>query len=167
MLYINDKEWLKKRVPGQILLYLQHIHTAKRLANYYRTEHIWPSLAVDGIIFTKDKKIVIIQRKNEPLWYALPGGFVDYGETTEQALIREIKEEIGVHIKIKKLAGVMSDPKRDPRGHIISIVYIADIISWKIKAGDDAKWVKTMKLEKAQELKMVAGHDTFLQSLSL
>ena len=78
---------------------------------------------------TKDKRIVIIQRKNPPIGFALPGGFVDYGETTEQALIREMKEEVGVFIKIKKLAGVMSDPKRDPRGHIISIVYIADIVS--------------------------------------
>jgi ADP-ribose pyrophosphatase YjhB (NUDIX family) len=65
------------------------------------------------------------------------------------------------------LAGVMTDPKRDPRNHIISLVYIADIVSWRITAGDDAKSVKLMKLEKAKELKMVAGHDTFLQSVFL
>ncbi len=165
MLYINDTEGLKQLVPGQILLYLHHINAAKRLVNYYHTERIWPSLAVDGIIFTKDKKIVIIKRKNEPLWYALPGGFVDYGETTEHALMREMKEEIGVTVKIRKLAGVMSDPKRDPRYHIISIVYIADIISWTPKAGDDAKTVKIMKFEDAKKLKMVAGHDTFIQQL--
>lgn len=167
MLYINDREWLKQIVPGQVLIYLQHIDAAKRLVKYYRTEHIWPSLAVDGVIFTKDKKIVIIQRKNEPLWYALPGGFIDYGETTEHALIREMKEELGVTVKIRKIAGVMSDPKRDPRCHIISIAYIADVVSWTPKAGDDAKAVKVMKFEDAKKLKMVAGHDKFLQSISL
>lgn len=167
MIHINDMEWLKELVPGQVIIYLKSMKADKKLAKYYRDEHRGPSVAVDGILVTKEKKIVIIQRKNAPLGYALPGGFVDYGETAEQALIREMKEEVGVHIRIKKLAGVMSDPKRDPREHIISIVYIADIISWRIKAGDDAKSVKTMTLEKAQDLKMVAGHDTFLQNISL
>jgi nicotinamide-nucleotide adenylyltransferase len=129
MLHIGDMEGMKTLVPGQVIIYLQSMKADKRLAKYYRDEHIGPALAVDGILVTKEKKIVIIQRKNIPLGYALPGGFVDYGETTEQALIREMKEEIGVHIKIRRLAGVMSDPKRDPRGHIISIVYIADIVS--------------------------------------
>ena len=167
MIHINDMEWLKELVPGQVIIYLKSMKADKKLAKYYRDEHIGPSIAVDGILVTKEKKIVIIQRKNAPLGYALPGGFIDYGETPEQALIREIKEEVGVHIKVRKLAGVMSDPKRDPREHIISIVYIADIISWRIKAGDDAKSVKTMTLEKAQDLNMVAGHDTFLQNISL
>lgn len=160
-------EWLKELVPGQAIIYLKSMKADKRLAKYYRDEHIGPSVAVDGILFTKEKKIVIIQRKNPPIGYALPGWFVEYGETPEQALIREMKEEVGVHIKIKRLAWVMTDPKRDPRGHIISLVYIADIVSWRIKAGDDAKSVKTMKLEKAKELEMVAGHDKFLQTISL
>lgn len=167
LLHIGDMTGLKALIPWQVLLYLQHINASKRLNKYYRNEHIGPALAVDGILVTKEKKIVIIQRKNPPLGYALPGGFVEYWETTEQALIREMKEEVGVHIRIRKLAGVMSDPKRDPRSHIISIVYIADIISGRIKAGDDAKSVKTMTLEKAQELTMVAGHEKFLQTISL
>ncbi len=78
-----------------------------------------------------------------------------------------MKEEIGVTVKIRKLAGVMSDPKRDPRCHIISIAYIADIVSGKPKAGDDAKTVKIMKFEDAKKLKMVAGHDVFIQKLVL
>ena len=167
MIHIWDIEGLKELIPGQIITYLQSMKADKRLAKYYNDEHIRPVVAVDGILLTKDKRIVIIQRKNAPLGYALPGGHIEYWETAEQALIREMKEEVGVHIRIKRLAGVMTDPKRDPRNHIISLVYIADIISWRIKAGDDAKSVKLMKLEKAKELKMVAGHDTFLQSVFL
>ncbi len=167
MIHINDMEGLKELVPGQVIIYLKSMKADKRLAKYYRDEHRGPSVAVDGILVTKEKKIVIIQRKNPPLGYALPGGFVEYWESAEQALVREMKEEVGVHIKIRKLAGIMTDPKRDPREHIISIVFIADIASWRIKAGDDAKSVKTMTLEKAQDLKMVAGHDVFLQNISL
>jgi 8-oxo-dGTP diphosphatase len=122
-------EGLKELVPGQVITYLQSMKADKRLAKYYHDAHIGPVVAVDGILFTKDKRIVIIQRKNTPLGYALPGGHIEYGETAEQALIREMKEEVGVHIKIKRLAGVMTDPKRDPRNHIISLVYIADIVS--------------------------------------
>lgn len=167
MIHIGNMEGLKELVPGQVIIYLKSMKADKRLTKYYQDEHIWPSIAVDGILVTKEKKIIIIQRKNPPLGYALPGWFVEYGETTEQALIREMKEEVGVHIKIRKLAGVMSNPKRDPRCHIISIVYIADVVSWRLKAWDDAKSIKTMTLEKAQDLKMVAGHDTFLQNISL
>ena len=76
-----------------------------------------------------------------------------------------MKEEIGVKVKIRKLAGIMDDPKRDPRKHIISIAYIADIVSGKIKAGDDAKSIKTIDIEKAKKLKMVAGHDKFLKTI--
>jgi len=142
MLHIGDIEELKTMLPGQTLTYLNSINASKRVKKYYLNEHIGPSLAVDGIIVTKDKKIVIIQRKNPPLGHALPGGFVDYGETPEQALIREMKEEVGVQVKIRKMVGIFADSKRDPRSHIISIVYIADIVSGKPKAGDDAKTIK-------------------------
>ncbi len=167
MLHIWDSEWLKTLVPWQILTYLQYIKTAKRLEKYDRNEHIGPSVAVDGIILTKDKKIVIIQRKFEPIGYAFPGGFIDYWETAEYALMREMKEEIGVNVRIRKIAGIMSDAKRDPRRHTIGIVYIADIISGKLRAGDDAKSLKLMKIEDAKKLKMVAGHDKFLKNIEL
>lgn len=59
----------------------------------------------------------------------------------------------------------MSDPKRDPRSHIISIVYIADIVSGKLKAGDDAKSIRIIGLDEAKKLNMVAGHDGFLRNI--
>jgi len=82
-------------------------------------------LAVDAIILHK-KKIVLVKRKNPPYenHYALPGGFVEKGETVEQALIREAKEETGLDVEIMKLVGVYSDPKRDPRGRVVSLCYL-------------------------------------------
>jgi len=78
-----------------------------------------------------------------------------------------MKEEIGVKVKIKKLIEVMSDPKRDPREHIISIVYMADIVSGKLKAGDDAKAIKVVKFEDAKKMKLLCDHTKILQSLTI
>jgi len=69
--------------------------------------------------------IVLIKRRNEPLGWALPGGFVDYGESLEEAAVREAKEETGLSIHIIRQFHTYSDPKRDPRFHSISTVYIA------------------------------------------
>jgi len=111
-----------------------------------------PSIAVDGII-TKDEKILLIKRKNEPFKgkWALPGGFVEYGERVEEAVLREIKEETGLDAKIKKLFGVYSDPNRDPRGHTISIVFILED-KGKVKGGDDAEEAKFFELKKLPPL---------------
>ena len=104
-----------------------------------------PALTVDGIVET-ELGIVLIKRKNEPFkdCWALPGGFVDYGENVENALMREMKEEISIDVNIKALLGVWSEPDRDPRGHTVSIVYIADFKGDinEIKASDDAKDIK-------------------------
>ena len=102
-------------------------------------EYKRPNLTVDGIILYH-KKILLIKRKNNPfkgLW-ALPGGFVNYGENVEDAVVREVKEETGLTTKTKALFGVYSDPTRDPRGHAISIIYRLSTIGGKLKGGDDA-----------------------------
>lgn len=98
-----------------------------------------PLLTVDIIIEHQDK-IVLIRRMNNPYkgHYALPGGFVDVGETVEHAAIREAKEETGLDITIKKLVGVYSDRERDPRGHAVSICFLA-IGAGKLCAGSDAE----------------------------
>jgi len=95
-----------------------------------------PVPTVDIIIEIEDR-IVLIARKNEPKGWALPGGFVDYGEMLEDAAIREAFEETSVRIKDPKLLGCYSDPARDSRQHNISIVYIAKGEGLP-KAGDDA-----------------------------
>ncbi|MBC7185551.1 MAG: NUDIX hydrolase [Calditrichaeota bacterium] len=94
------------------------------------SRHRNPVPTVDAVIevSTPGRRdgIVLIRRKNPPFGWALPGGFVDYGETVEQAVVREAKEETGLSIRLKGLLGVYSDPDRDPRGHTISIVFVAE-----------------------------------------
>ena len=101
--------------------------------------HRNPGLTVDAVI-KKNLKIVLIKRKQEPYrgQYALPGGFVEYGETVEAALRREVFEETGLVVKIKSLVGVYSDPDRDPRGHVVSIAFAADVVGGTLAAGSDA-----------------------------
>jgi ADP-ribose pyrophosphatase YjhB (NUDIX family) len=96
-----------------------------------------PALTVD-VIIEKDNKIVIIRRKNEPKGLALPGGFVNEGELLEERAVIEAKEETSLDVELKELLGVYSDPKRDPRGHTITPVFIAKPIEGHVKGGDDA-----------------------------
>ena len=96
-----------------------------------------PFPTVDIIIQLNDE-IVLIERKNEPFGWAIPGGFVDYGETVESAAIREAKEETSLDVQIVSLLGVYSDPKRDARKHTISTVFIANGTGAP-EAADDAK----------------------------
>ncbi len=81
--------------------------------------------------------IILVERKNEPKGWAIPGGFVDYGETLEQAAIREAGEETALAVANLRLMGCYSDPKRDPRHHTISTVYVATGEGTP-RAGDDA-----------------------------
>ena len=84
-----------------------------------------PIPTVDIIIEIESKGIVLIRRKNPPYGWALPGGFVDYGESLEEAAIREAKEETDLNVKLMGQFHTYSDPARDPRHHSISTVYIA------------------------------------------
>lgn len=104
-----------------------------------------PKLTVDIIIELvdqPDKPILLIERRYPPLGWALPGGFVDVGETLEQAAVREAAEEISLPVKLKKLLGCYSNPKRDSRMHTVSVVYIAEATGTP-KAADDAANVKS------------------------
>ena len=105
-----------------------------------------PSLAVDIIIFF-DNKLTLIKRGREPFkdCFALPGGFVEYGETVENAAVREAKEETGLDVHQLSLLGVYSKPNRDPRGHTVSVVYYGKG-SGTPKAGDDAKEIFLFEL---------------------
>ena len=105
-----------------------------------------PVLTVD-VLIRRDDGYVFIKRKNEPYrgHWAIPGGLVEYGETVEQAAIREAKEETGLEVKLIRLVGVYSDPTRDPRGHYVSIAYLAEAVSGELKAATDAEEAKVFK----------------------
>ena len=89
------------------------------------------------IIIEVEGGIVLIERKNPPHGWAIPGGFVDYGETVEAAAVREAREETGLDVRITRLLGVYSDPFRDPRHHTISTVFVASSTGQPV-ADDDA-----------------------------
>jgi 8-oxo-dGTP diphosphatase len=99
-----------------------------------------PPLTVDCVVFDPAGRLLLIRRKNPPFQgqYALPGGFVDYGETTEHAAARELAEETRLAATSVALVGVYSDPQRDPRGHVVSVAYRIDTAGHDPEAGDDA-----------------------------
>jgi len=113
---------------------------------------VTPLLTVDALIIFEGK-LVLIRRRNPPFKdsFALPGGFVEVGETVEEAVIREAKEETGLDIELIKLLGVYSDPSRDPRGHTVSVCYLA-LGRGKLKAGSDAKDIRLFGLNEIPQL---------------
>jgi len=126
-----------------------------------------PYLTTDGIveIYNHSEElqgIVLIKRKYPPLGLALPGGFVDVGETVEDACIREMKEEISLEVEIKTLLGVYSDPKRDKRFHTASVVYLCKAYGMP-KGADDAKEAMVVNLEDIALDKLVFDHGKIIQ----
>jgi 8-oxo-dGTP diphosphatase len=122
-----------------------------------------PSLTTDVIIELNDRAdvpIVLIRRKNPPLGWALPGGFVDVGESVEQAAVREAEEETALRVTLKVLLGCYSDPLRDPRGHTASLVYVAEARG-EPRAQDDAAGVAVFSPE-AIPSPLVFDHERIL-----
>ncbi|KPJ95552.1 MAG: NUDIX hydrolase [Gammaproteobacteria bacterium SG8_11] len=112
-----------------------------------------PLIAVDIIIELidrDDRPIVLIERKNPPYGWAIPGGFVDVGETLEQAAVREAKEETCLDVSLSCLLGNYSDPGRDSRHHTVSAVYIAQA-KGEPKAADDAAHLELFSPHKLPE----------------
>ena len=102
---------------------------------------VTPLLAADAIIELADRPgrpIVLIERLNPPQGWAIPGGFVDIGERIEVAAVREAQEETGLAVTLLALLGIYSDPARDPRGHTVTAVYVAEA-SGQPQALDDAR----------------------------
>ena len=129
-------------------------------------KRIFPRTTVDSII-DLGGLIVLIKRKNPPFkdYWAIPGGFIELGETVETAVIREAKEETGLDIIIDKVFAIYSDPERDPRGHTISIVYICKNVSnikEHLKADTDAKEVRIFNYIEVSNLILAFDHSKIL-----
>jgi 8-oxo-dGTP diphosphatase len=127
-----------------------------------------PLVTVDAVILYDKDSIILIRRKNPPFEgeLALPGGFVNIGETVENACIREAYEETNIHIKIIKLIGVFSNPTRDPRRHTISIAFLCkpSRLSEKPTAKDDAKSIEIIPLKELSKLKIAFDHSKIIKS---
>jgi len=109
---------------------------------------VTPPIAADAIIEMLDqpgRPIVFIERNNPPYGWAIPGGFVDVGETVEAAAVREAQEEVSLDVELVALLGIYSHPQRDPRGHTITAVYVAQARGTP-RAADDAKHVEVFAL---------------------
>lgn len=123
-----------------------------------------PSLTVDIFIFNDNHEFILIQRKNDPFkeYWALPGGFVDYGETTEDAAIREAKEETSIDVELIDLLNVYSEPDRDPRRHTVSVTYLARGNFDDANADDDAKDIGVYSFDDLKKLNIAFDHMTIL-----
>lgn len=104
-------------------------------------------MAVDVVIVGPDGSIVLVKRGKEPFkgMWALPGGFVEYGERVEEAAVREAREETGLEVALRGLVGVYSRPDRDPRGHVISIAFLAEEVGGQLRPSPETPEVRRFK----------------------
>ncbi len=126
-----------------------------------------PVLVVDGIVM-QNNKILLLKRKKDPFSgkYVLPGGHVEFGETTRNAIVREIKEETGYDVTVIATLGAYDDPLRDPRGHYVSLVYICAWSAGKKQIKEDEvesiDWISIDDLGKYEigfdHLKMIKNY---------
>ncbi|WP_066973201.1 NUDIX domain-containing protein [Methanobrevibacter filiformis] len=131
-----------------------------------------PSITVDILIFNENNKninknseFILIKRKNDPFkdYWGIPGGFVDYGESTEEAAIREAKEETNININLESLQGVYSKHDRDPRGHTITIFYNATGDFNEMKADSDAKDINIFSYNDLEKISLAFDHNKILK----
>ena len=123
-----------------------------------------PTPTVD-VILQRDSKVLMIRRKKDPFegQLALPGGFVNEGETVEDAMRREAMEETSLEVEPIEILGVYSDPKRDPRKHIMTVVFVGIIVGGSGKAGDDAASIEWVQLADVEKLQVAFDHATILR----
>lgn len=123
-----------------------------------------PRLAVDTIV-RKDGELLLIRRGNPPFegGLAFPGGMVEEGETVEEAALRELREETDISAHLDAILGVYSGPERDPRGHVVSVVFIGDWEGGEPRGGDDASGADWYRIEDLEALELAFDHGQILE----
>jgi 8-oxo-dGTP diphosphatase len=116
------------------------------------------------VILQKGSEVLLIKRKNEPFkdHLALPGGFVNQGEKVETAALREVSEETSLEIEPVDILGVYSDPKRDPRRHILTVVFIGIILKGVPNPKDDSSEIQWIQLDDIQKKDLAFDHKQIL-----
>ncbi|MCG7844774.1 MAG: NUDIX domain-containing protein [Methanomassiliicoccales archaeon] len=118
-------------------------------------EHLWkkPTLTCDAVV-VHGGKLLLVRRGRDPYkgMYALPGGILEYGESAEECVIREVIEETGLRTDIERMVGVFSDPGRDPRGHFVTILYQLRMTGGNLAGGDDAESAEFFPLDQLPPL---------------
>ena len=123
-----------------------------------------PSLTTDIFIYNEEYDFILIKRKNEPYkdCWALPGGFVEYGECVEDAAIREAKEETSIDVKLEELVNVYSKPDRDPRGHTVTVAYLAKGDLNNRKAKSDACDIDVFSQNQLSKINIAFDHEKII-----
>ena len=123
-----------------------------------------PALSVDVMVI-EGSKILLVKRGQPPHQgeWALPGGFVEYGETVEAAAKREVQEETGIAIDLSAILGVYSDPERDPRSHTVSVVFVGKMIGGQLQEGDDAADARWYDINDLREEQLAFDHEMIVQ----
>ena len=119
-----------------------------------------PYLAIDAVVI-KNKKILLMKRKNEPFkdYWAIPGGFVEMGETLMKAVKREALEETGLKVSPKKIIGVYDNPKRDSRGHVVSVAFLCRPMGGKLRPQEqEVSDVRFFSVPEIRKLKIAFDH---------
>ena len=124
-----------------------------------------PRLTVDAWVRDRRGRLLLVRRGGPPFKgrWALPGGFCEVGERTEECGAREVEEETGVKVRIGKLLGVYSDPKRDPRGHTVSVLYEARPIRGVARGGDDAAEAAWFTRREVERLELAFDHGAIVR----
>jgi mutator protein MutT len=134
------------------------------LANPPDMQYRNPTPTVD-VILQRQSRILMVRRKKDPFkgQLALPGGFVNEGETAEAAVKREAMEETSLEVEPIEILGVYSDPKRDPRKHILTVVFVGIIVGGSDRAGDDAESIEWVDLADIEKQQIAFDHMTILR----
>ena len=148
---------IQKVIPASVVAYLQTIGAAKRVREISHEEKDGPQLTADIIYVDDEGYLILVDRKYYPEGHALPGGFVDLGESTKKAAVREAKEETGLDVEITEFVALRDEPERDPRDHNVAAVYRVKAIGGELKAADDAKAIIKIPFTK----EAIQAHEPF------